>query len=225
MALFICVEGIDGAGKTTTAAKLASLLTAAGHDIVLIRKGSIDIDHPEFAAGLGAIGRGRWNAFLEEATIALGELAWILYNASYYAALDGALISPALRRGQWVIIDGWFYKFAVRAGYIGTRSTAHVLSLFGEVREPDRTFLLDVPPEVAAERLRTFSESEIGNGSGGDIDRTRAFLGFQTEMAKSLRMLAEQKDWTVLERCTESADSLGMRLAGLLESESSVIGN
>src|SRR5689334_3237037 len=107
---------------------------------MLVRKGTLDNDHPEFAARLSAIGRGRWRAGLDEQTIALGELPWILYNASYYAALDSALIAPALRRGQWVVVDGWFYKYALRAAHVGQRSLDHVLSLFGEIREPDRTF-------------------------------------------------------------------------------------
>jgi thymidylate kinase len=214
--LFVCLEGIDGAGKTTLAANLAGQLIAAGRDTVLVRKGALDTDHPEFAARLAAIGRGRWQAGLDEQTIALGELPWILYNASYYAALDSALITPALRRGQWVVIDGWFYKYALRAAHVGHRSMDHVLSLFGEIREPDRTFLLDVSPKVAAARLGEFTENEVGNGSSPGLDRTRAFMAFQSQIGDWLRELSQEREWTVIGDVAASPCTLGERLIRLL---------
>lgn len=213
--MFVCLEGIDGAGKTTLAAKLARQLTAAGRDVVIVRKGALNSDHPEFAARLSAIGRGHWRAALDEQTIALGELAWILYNASFYAALDSALITPALQRGQWVVIDGWFYKFALRAAHLGKRSVDHVLSLFGEIRQPDRTFLLDVPPEVAAARLGEFTENEVGNRSGSIPDRSGAFVAFQSQIGGQLRELSRQRQWTVISD-VEDPCALAERLIRLL---------
>jgi thymidylate kinase len=215
--LFLCLEGIDGAGKTTLATNVAGQLTAAGRDTMLVRKGALDDDHPEFAARLVAIGRGRWMADLDEQTIALGELPWILYNASYYAALDSALITPALQRGQWVVIDGWFYKYALRAAHIGRRSIGHVLRLFGEIREPDRTFLLDVRPEVAAARLGEFTENEVGNGSTPGLDPARAFVAFQSQIGAQLRALSQERKWNVITDAAASPCVLGERLMRLLD--------
>jgi dTMP kinase len=214
--LFVCLEGIDGAGKTTLADKLAGQLIAAGRDTVLVRKNALDTDHPEFAARLAAIGRGRWRPGLDEQTIALGELPWILYNASFYAALDSALITPALQKGQWVVVDGWFYKYALRATHVGHRSLAHVLRLFGEIREPDRTFLLDVPADVAAGRLGEFTENEVGNVSGPQLDRTSAFVTFQSQIRGQLRQMSCEREWTVLDDVAAPPDALARQLIRML---------
>jgi thymidylate kinase len=214
--LFVCLEGIDGAGKTTLAASLAGQLTAAGRDTVLVRKSTLDTDHPELAARLAAIGRGRWQAGLDQQTIALGELPWILYNASYYAALDSALITPALLRGQWVVIDGWFYKYALRATHVGHRSLDHVLRLFGEIREPDRTFLLDVPAEVAAGRLGEFTANEVGNVSEPGLDRTREFVAFQAQIGDQLRAMSREREWTVIGNVAAPPGALAEQLIRML---------
>lgn len=195
MGLFVSIEGIDGAGKTTTARTVAARLTRAGHAVSLIRKGHLAEDHPEVAARFSAIGRGRWNAALDAETIALGELPWILYNASYYAALDSALVTPARAEGAVVIVDGWYYKYALRAGTVGARPYDQVTAYFAEVRRPDIVFLLDLAPEVALSRMGALTENETGNATGDDSAPAEAFMRFQAGIRGRYRELAREHGW------------------------------
>ncbi len=68
------------------------------------------------------------------------------------------MIEPALARGDWVISDRFTdATFAYQGGGRGfDLSTLRTLEGWVQQgRQPELTFLFDLPPEVAAERLRS----------------------------------------------------------------------
>jgi dTMP kinase len=95
--LFITLEGIDGCGKTTQAARLADALEAAGCDVVRLREpGGTDIS--EKVRGL----------LLDPSNTEMcPECELLLYEASR-AQLVRQVISPALERGATVVCDRFF---------------------------------------------------------------------------------------------------------------------
>ena len=90
---FITLEGGEGAGKSTAAARLAALLRAEGHEVVVTRE-------PGGTAGAEAI-RG----LLLSSDVSLDPMAQTLLHFAARADHVAGLIKPALARGGVVICD------------------------------------------------------------------------------------------------------------------------
>ena len=138
----ITFEGIDGAGKSTHIAALQGWLRARGHEVVLTRE-----------PGGSPLAEQLRKLVLHRPMDALSETLLI------FAARRDHLqtcIEPALARGAVVLCDRFTdATFAYQGGGRGFDLT--VLSTLESwvqgTRQPDLTFLFDLPPAVAAARL------------------------------------------------------------------------
>lgn len=139
---FITFEGIDGAGKSTQIDFVAARLRERGVDVVVTRE-----------PGGTAIGEALRELVLRRPMSARTET--LLVFAARAQHLD-ELILPALAAGRWVVCDRFTdATYAYQSGGRGVPETA-VEALERWVHpdlQPDLTFLFDVPPEVAAQRL------------------------------------------------------------------------
>ena len=140
---FITVEGIDGAGKTTHIQALEEAWRTAGREVVRTRE----------PGGTPLAERLR-EMLLRDPMDALTES--LLVFAARRDHLS-TVIEPALARGAWVLCDRFTdATFAYQGG--GRGFDARVLQQLEQwvqgTRQPDLTLLFDVPPAVAAERLR-----------------------------------------------------------------------
>jgi len=146
---FITFEGIDGAGKSTQLAFLAEHLQLQGHDVVVTREpGGTELGEALRALVL--------NCDMDARTETL-----IMFAARAEHLVR--VIRPALAAGQWVICDR--FSDATFAYQSGGRQLpgADVEALERWVHPdlaPDRTLLVDVPPEVAAQRLTAAREAD-----------------------------------------------------------------
>ena len=140
--LFITFEGIDGAGKSSHIEALAAALRSAGRSVTVTRE----------PGGTPLAEKLR--------TLLLGEPMDALTEALLvFAARRDHLtqvIEPALARGAWVLCDRFTdATFAYQGG--GRGFDLKVLSTLETwvqgARQPDLTFLFDLPPAVAAARL------------------------------------------------------------------------
>ncbi len=144
--LFLVVEGIDGAGTTTQAKRLAASLQAQGVDCHLTREPS---DGPigrllrEILAG---------NHKPNDAT-SLG----LLFAADRADHLQREVL-PALESGKLVISDRYYHSSLAYQGSDEDRSWIATLNQRALV--PDCTFFLQVDPEVAAKRRSDDDRSE-----------------------------------------------------------------
>lgn len=140
--VFITFEGIDGAGKTTHMDTLEQLLKSQGREVVRTRE-----------PGGTPLAEKLRGLFLHDAMDPLTESLLV------FAARRDHLVQvilPALARGAWVMCDRFTdASFAYQGG--GRGFDLQVLrTLEGWVqdqKQPDLTFLFDLPPEVAASRL------------------------------------------------------------------------
>lgn len=145
--LFISVEGIDGAGKSTHLDALEAALQERGRVVVRTRE----------PGGTPLAERLRALA-LHEPMDALTEA--LLMFAARRDHLRG-VIEPALARGDTVLCDRFTdATFAYQGG--GRGFSMDVLQQLerwvkarddGSVRQPDITLLFELPPSVAAQRL------------------------------------------------------------------------
>jgi dTMP kinase len=149
--LFVVIEGIDGAGTTTQAERYAAHLRARGREAQVTRE-------PSTGPIGGLIRRVLTHAVdLPEAKRA--ETMALLFAADRIHHVEHE-IAPALRAGQVVLSDRFdlsslAYQSATSAGEQGRAATlAWIRELNRHARRPDITVVLNVRPEVAAERRR-----------------------------------------------------------------------
>jgi len=148
--MLITFEGIDGSGKSTQAQRLVKHLQAEGHDPLLVREPG------------GTALSERVRSLLLDPALDIDPFAELLLFSAARAQLVTEKIKPALRAGQIVVCDRFYdsttaYQGAGRRlGDMAWLQNFHRKVTGGLV--PDRTYLVEVPPEVAHAR-RTADES------------------------------------------------------------------
>lgn len=143
--VFITLEGGEGAGKSTLARALKAKLEADGLEVVLTREpGGTPLAEAVRSLILSPPD-GAWPALSET----------LLFYAARVDHL-AKLIAPALARDAWVISDRFSdstraYQTALDPSLAAPIQQLEALCV-GDHR-PDLTFVLDVPPDVARQRI------------------------------------------------------------------------
>jgi dTMP kinase len=143
--LFVALDGPDGGGKTTQAARLVRWLTEQGHDVVACRD-----------PGGTAVGDRLRQILLDRETTQLALRAEMLLYMASRAQLVAEVIRPALEAGRLVVSDRYLLANVVYQGYasglpidevwdVGKAATGGLM--------PDLTIVIDVPPDVARARV------------------------------------------------------------------------
>ncbi len=139
---FITFEGIDGAGKSTHIATVVDWLSARGLEVVSTRE-----------PGGTPLGEKLRELLLHEPMHLETEALLMFAARREHLAL---VIEPALARGAWVVCDRFSdATYAYQGGGRGldkAKFAALERWVHGHL-QPDLTFLFDLPPEVACERI------------------------------------------------------------------------
>ena len=187
---FIVFEGGEGVGKSTQAARLAGHL-----DAVLTRQ-----------PGGTTIGTGLRRLLLDPSTTALSTRAEALLMAADRAQHRAELIEPSLAAGRDVVCDRYTYSSVAYQGY-GRGLDCHEVRCLSawatEEQWPDLVILLDLDPEIAAQRL------------SGTPDRFEsADAAFHRRVREGFLAMAVQEPsrWLVLD-AARSADDLADEIA------------
>ena len=140
---FIALEGLDGAGTTTQAARLVARLRAAGRDAHLTREPS---DGP-LGVLIRQILKGRLVA-AEGAPVDAAAVA-LLFAADRLEHLQSEIV-PRLAAGVDVVSDRYLMSsLAYQGAELDLRWVAEINR---RARAPDVTVFLEVTPKVAAAR-------------------------------------------------------------------------
>ncbi len=141
---FITLEGGEGTGKSTQAARLKDYLAAEGHNVIVTREPGGSHGAEEIRELLVSGATDRWSPLAE--------------TLLFYAARDDHLmktIRPALNRGQWVICDRFADSTRAYQGAAGNIATdlLHTLE-HGVIGAdwPELTLIFDLDPEVGLAR-------------------------------------------------------------------------
>lgn len=145
--LFITLEGIEGAGKSTVARAIGDWLARQSIHPTLTRE-----------PGGTALAERVRQIVLERGAERLSAVTETLLMFAARGIHLENLIRPALERGEWVVCDR--FTDATRAYQGGGRGVdpAWIESLAGVVHgglQPDCTLLLDLPVPVGLERARS----------------------------------------------------------------------
>jgi dTMP kinase len=167
-AMFITLEGGEGAGKTTRIVELAGSLAERGLKCILTREpGGTDLGKKIRALLLNPDHAGM-----------APETELLLYMADRAEHIR-AVIRPALGEGKTVLCDRFFdatlvYQGAARG--LSPEWTAQLHALVFAGLTPDLTLLLDLPPEVGLARARRQMEKGVRSAQESRFeDETLAF--------------------------------------------------
>ncbi|MFT8318680.1 MAG: dTMP kinase [Sporolactobacillus sp.] len=165
---FITFEGPDGSGKSTQIRRFAEWLKANQIPFILTREpGGTLIGDQIRAMVLNPENRRM-----------TGNTEILLYAASRSQHVEEKIL-PALDQGQMVLCDRFTDASIAYQGYglgqdVAMVQTINQFATGGLI--PDRTYLIDVSPEIGRQRMRQRQgEPERGiNASSGDLDRIEA---------------------------------------------------
>lgn len=162
--LFLTLEGVDGAGKSTHVQWLVDQLADRGVPVVCTRE-----------PGGTELGE-KLRALVLHEPMSL-ECETLLMFAARAEHLQ-AVIEPALEAGQWVVCDRFTdATFAYQGGgrELGVERIAALERWVHPDLQPDCTWLFDVPLAVARERLdRTREQDRFEQEADAFFERTRA---------------------------------------------------
>jgi dTMP kinase len=138
---FICIEGLDGSGKTTHAHRLVRNLQTHGFEAIYTTEPS----------------RGEYGRFIRQ-TVLQGEKRLPTVVEALLFAVDRVdhlekEVKPAVREGKIVVSDRYIYSSHAYQGAAGLDlkwiEEINRLAIF-----PDLALYIDVPPEVVVKRIR-----------------------------------------------------------------------
>jgi dTMP kinase len=196
---FIVVEGIDGSGKSTMAARLARDLSRRGRRVVRTREpGGTRLGESIRAVLLDA---------KNSEMVPMTEL--FLYMASRAQLID-EIIRPALARGADVVCDRYYYSTAAyqgAAGRVGIGTILEVAEKIARFEKPDLVALLDLPPSVARRREGNRHDRVESKGLQYQERVRRAYLGLARRDRKRFRVIdATQPADDVFRKLQETVD-------------------
>lgn len=183
---FITFEGGEGCGKSTQVARLKAALEAEGLEVLLTREPG-----------------GTWlseqirTLIKDQSDDPPCDRAELLLFLAARAQLVENVIRPALDRGVWVISDRFSDSTIAYQGYgrgLSIELIRQANAFACRNLKPDLTFLLEVDPTVAAERLR--GRETATHTSADRIER--AGDEFHARLARGFKDLAREEPWRIV---------------------------
>ncbi|MBN9689806.1 MAG: dTMP kinase [Verrucomicrobia bacterium] len=188
--ILVAFEGIDGAGKTTQVGLVSSHLMDEELAVVTSKEPT----------------NGVWGSKLRESAQTgrldpKQELELFLLDRRSHV---DTLINPALKRGEIVLLDRYYFSTAAYQGIHGGASPAEILRLNEEFApEPDLLVILDLPAELGIERIGGRGDQANLFEQVADLSRCREiFRGFK-----------EAKPYVMFLDATEDPNRLARRIA------------
>jgi dTMP kinase len=176
--VFVVLDGVDGCGKTTQAARLVRTLRAESprETLHLREPGSTRLG--EALRGLVLDPEGDLSPAVET----------LLFAAARRQMLD-EVVAPALARGAAVVVERFHastFAYQVGGGGLPEEDVLRLLERFAGSPRPDLVLVLDLPPEIASTRASARAPARSTR------DRIEAKgLDYQRRVAAGFRRYAE----------------------------------
>jgi dTMP kinase len=138
---FVCVEGVDGSGKTTQVKRLVKDLRSRGYDAVYTTEPS--------DGKIGTLIRDLVLSRKDRISVALEALLFAADRVDHVQTE----VEPLLRQGKIVVCDRYVCSSLAYQGAAGLNlDWMDCVNQFA--LKPELTLFIDVPPEVGLSRLR-----------------------------------------------------------------------
>ena len=194
--MFITFDGGDGCGKSTQIKLLADWLAERGVETVLCRD-----------PGSTPLGDAVRQILLERKDLEISATAEMLLFMTARAQLVEEIILPGLKAGKMVLSDRFLLSNCVYQGY-GGGVPLESLQAVGQIATggllPDLGFVLDLPYEIALERLGNRGTPDRMEGKGEEYHK-RVRTGF-------LELAAADPERYCIIDATESVESVQLEI-------------
>ena len=143
--MFISFDGIDGSGKTTQLRLFSDWLKATGKTPLLCRD-----------PGSTPLGEKIRHLLLDTNEASIGRRAEMFLYMAARAQMVHEIIRPALEAGKIVVVDRFLLAniaYQGYGGYLDVKKLWDIGRFATESTSPELTFVFDLSPEVAAERI------------------------------------------------------------------------
>jgi dTMP kinase len=200
--LLITIEGLDGAGKSTLAATLATELQRRGMPTQLLREPG------------GVLVSERIRELVQDPALEVSSRAEALLYAAARAQLIEQRLLPALKQGRLVLLDRFLdSSLAYQGGGrgLGVEQVREINTFATRGLLPDRTLLLSISPQAGLGRQHR---------RGAEPDRLeREDRGFFAKVAAAYEALATQEPQRIrkIDAQQPPAAVLGDALAALCD--------
>ncbi len=177
---FFVLDGVDGCGKSTQAARLARRLSRPGAPAVHLRE-----------PGSTGLGERLRSLLLSPEDPAIGPPAQVLLFAAARRQMLDEVVRPALDEGRDVVCERFnpsTYAYQAVAGELDREEVLGLLEGWSSQPAPDRILVLTLDQVLAASRT----------GADGDRFENRD-VAFQAQVAAGFREYAERYPATVRE--------------------------
>lgn len=139
--IFICVEGLDGCGKTTQTKLLVRRLRKKGYDVTYTAEPS----------------RGEIGSFIKKYCLhglerVSSVVEALLFAADRFVHVEKEVI-PALDEGKLVVSDRYVYSSLAYQGAAGL-DVKWIETINEHAMRPDLAIFIDVEPEIVIQRLK-----------------------------------------------------------------------
>ncbi|MFI6991790.1 dTMP kinase [Nonomuraea wenchangensis] len=208
----IAFAGIDGAGKSTLAARLHQALNDAGHPAILVGKHSTEVPMDEELSAY--VDRLNGLVYRRDTRIAqaCSDHYWLLALAAWYTLQDELVIRPALAAGTHVILDNAHHKILARYA-VNPEVPAHLAEqVFAHLTRPDLVIFMRIDAREALRRKGEFTSLETGHSGSGDED----FIRYQNTVLAQLQEQGERGGWLSLDVTSMDRDTVFKTAAGAL---------
>lgn len=200
MGKLIVIEGIDASGKTSVVSLINKELTYRGYKSKAIVKKTLLEDKESFVQTdelnfYEIINKLIWGNVIENPD-AIPVETWAYVYATWYSFVNQKTIYPCLKKLDYLIIDGWWYKILSRIMITSSDHKNQSLKLGEILPSSDMNFLLLTSPDVAWERRNgIFNDCERGLLNNKDEyieylnNPKQQFLLYQTKVQSNLTKL------------------------------------
>ncbi len=167
---FITLEGVEAAGKSLQAARLAGWLEEQNRQTLVTREPGGTPGAEEIRDLLVKGGLERWGPLAEA----------LLFSAARADHLE-RIIRPALAAGAWVVSDRFADSTAVYQGMVRglpAKTIKALQTITAGALQPDLTLILDLDEEAAQERIAARGGVERRFESAGKDFQRQVRAGF-----------------------------------------------
>ena len=200
----VCVEGIDGSGKSTQLTLLRDWLKSNGHDVLFTEWNSSPLISQ--------------TTKLAKKKNLLSPRTFSLLHAVDFADRLKQVIAPALKAGFIVLADRYAYTAFARDVARGVDSN-WVRNVYDFAKKPDLAIYFDIDPKTAMERI-CFNRAPKFYEAGMDLklsnDPYESYLIFQSRVVKEYKKMV--KEYGLVEiNANESIHSKQVKIRQLLK--------
>ena len=187
--MLICVEGMDGSGKSTVVRHLGDRLRNDGYDIRLVEKRRLVATDPFADSHLTRLASVLWETGSVEPRDQFPDSYWFFVLCAWVSLVDTNYIRPAIRNGAIVIADTWTTKIRARFSVKNSMNPNLVDLGLSEAIKPDVEVYLRVDAHTAAQRKTSFGMAESGALDGFGPPCLEGFVAYQSKVDTITRSL------------------------------------